>query len=57
MLTSTSLGVRADLGAAKLIVSVIRMAATIGFVIAPGSLGFGIIGVTEHLIRRLMVQR
>jgi AraC family transcriptional regulator of adaptative response/methylated-DNA-[protein]-cysteine methyltransferase len=37
------------------LVPLIRAAATIGFAIAPCSLGFVIIAVSEHLIRSIMV--
>ena len=39
----------------QLIIPLIRAAATIGFAIAPCSLGFVIIAVSEHLIRSIMV--
>jgi hypothetical protein len=42
-------------GAADVLVPLIRAAATIGFVIAPCSLGFVIIAVSEQLIRSIMV--
>ena len=42
-------------GAADLLIPLIRAAATIGFVIAPCSLGFVIIAVSEQLIRSIMV--
>ena len=42
-------------GAAKVIVPMIRAAATIGFAIAPCSLGFVIIAVSEQLIRSILV--
>jgi AraC family transcriptional regulator, regulatory protein of adaptative response / methylated-DNA-[protein]-cysteine methyltransferase len=38
-----------------IIIPLIRTAATIGFAIAPCSLGFVIIAVSEHLIRSIMV--
>jgi AraC family transcriptional regulator, regulatory protein of adaptative response / methylated-DNA-[protein]-cysteine methyltransferase len=41
--------------AADVLIPVIRTAATIGFAIAPCSLGFVIIAVTEQLIRSIMV--
>ena len=37
------------------LIPLIRAAATIGFAIAPCSLGFVIIAVSEHLIRSIMV--
>jgi AraC family transcriptional regulator of adaptative response/methylated-DNA-[protein]-cysteine methyltransferase len=43
------------LGAADVLIPLIRAAATIGFVIAPCSLGFVIIAVSEQLIRSIMV--
>ena len=42
-------------GAADAFIPIIRAAATIGFAIAPCSLGFVIIAVSEHLIRSIMV--
>ena len=39
----------------QLIIPLIRAAATIGFAVAPCSLGFVIIAVSEHLIRSIMV--
>jgi AraC family transcriptional regulator of adaptative response/methylated-DNA-[protein]-cysteine methyltransferase len=47
-----------DLAAAKsadVLIPMIRTAATIGFAIAPCSLGFVIIAVSEQLIRSIMV--
>jgi AraC family transcriptional regulator of adaptative response/methylated-DNA-[protein]-cysteine methyltransferase len=44
-----------ELGAADVLIPLIRAAATIGFVIAPCSLGFVIIAVSEQLIRSIMV--
>jgi AraC family transcriptional regulator of adaptative response/methylated-DNA-[protein]-cysteine methyltransferase len=41
--------------AADVIIPLIRAAATIGFVIAPCSLGFVIIAMSEQLIRSIMV--
>ena len=38
-----------------MLIPLIRAAATIGFAIAPFSLGFVIIAVSEHLIRSIMV--
>jgi hypothetical protein len=57
MLTSTSNAV-ADPGktaAADVLIPLIRAAATISFAIAPCSLGFVIIAVSEQLIRSIMV--
>jgi AraC family transcriptional regulator of adaptative response/methylated-DNA-[protein]-cysteine methyltransferase len=42
-------------GAADVLIPFIRTAATIGFAIAPCSLGFVIIAVSEQLIRSIMV--
>ena len=39
----------------EVLIPLIRAAATIGFAIAPCSLGFVIIAVSEHLIRSIMV--
>lgn len=41
--------------AADVLIPIIRAAATIGFAVAPCSLGFVIIAVSEHLIRSIMV--
>lgn len=41
--------------AGDMLIPLIRAAATIGFAIAPCSLGFVIIAVSEHLIRSIMV--
>lgn len=41
--------------AAEMLIPFIRAAATIGFAVAPCSLGFVIIAVSEHLIRSIMV--
>src|ERR1700761_1747366 len=41
--------------AADILIPLIRAAATIGVVVAPCSLGFVIIAVSEHLIRSIMV--
>src|SRR5277367_1859120 len=41
--------------AADVLIPLIRAAATIGFAVAPCSLGFVIIAVSEHLIRSIMV--
>lgn len=45
----------AQAGAVDTLIPFIRPAATIGFAIAPCSLGFIIIAVSEHLIRSIMV--
>jgi AraC family transcriptional regulator, regulatory protein of adaptative response / methylated-DNA-[protein]-cysteine methyltransferase len=45
----------AEAGAADVLIPLIRAAATIGFAIAPCSLGFVIIAVSEQLIRSIMV--
>jgi AraC family transcriptional regulator of adaptative response/methylated-DNA-[protein]-cysteine methyltransferase len=55
MLTSTSNLDFAEYGAHDVLIPLIRTAATIGFAIAPCSLGFVIIAVSEHLIRSIMV--
>ena len=55
MFTSTSNAELAEAGAADVLIPLIRAAATIGFVIAPCSLGFVIIAVSEQLIRSIMV--
>ena len=55
MLTCTSDTDRAEPRAADVLIPVIRTAATIGFAIAPCSLGFVIIAVSEQLIRSIMV--
>ena len=39
----------------EVLIPLIRVAATIGFAVAPCSLGFVIIAVSEHLIRSIMV--
>jgi hypothetical protein len=39
----------------QVLIPLIRAAATIGFAIAPCSMGFVIIAVSEHLIRSIMV--
>jgi AraC family transcriptional regulator of adaptative response/methylated-DNA-[protein]-cysteine methyltransferase len=39
----------------RVLIPLIRTAATIGFAVAPCSLGFVIIAVSEHLIRSIMV--
>ena len=55
MFTSTSNTDPAEAKAADVLIPLIRAAATIGFVIAPCSLGFVIIAVSEQLIRSIMV--
>ena len=55
MFTSTSNAHLAEAGAADVLIPLIRAAATIGFAIAPCSLGFVIIAVSEQLIRSIMV--
>src|SRR5713226_3964593 len=56
MFTSTTSNAHlAEAGAADVLIPLIRAAATIGFVIAPCSLGFVIIAVSEQLIRSIMV--
>jgi AraC family transcriptional regulator, regulatory protein of adaptative response / methylated-DNA-[protein]-cysteine methyltransferase len=53
MFTSTPNADRAETGTA--LIPLIRAAATIGFAVAPCSLGFVIIAVSEHLIHSIMV--
>jgi AraC family transcriptional regulator of adaptative response/methylated-DNA-[protein]-cysteine methyltransferase len=55
MFTSTSNANRAETKAADVLIPLIRTAATISFAIAPCSLGFVIIAVSEQLIRSIMV--
>jgi AraC family transcriptional regulator of adaptative response/methylated-DNA-[protein]-cysteine methyltransferase len=55
MFTWTSNADRTKPRAADVLIPVIRTAATIGFTIAPCSLGFVIIAVSEQLIRSIMV--
>jgi AraC family transcriptional regulator, regulatory protein of adaptative response / methylated-DNA-[protein]-cysteine methyltransferase len=55
MFTSTSKTDFTEAGAADVLIPLIRAAATIGFAIAPCSLGFVIIAVSEQLIRSIMV--
>ena len=55
MFTSTSNADFSEAGAADVLIPLIRAAATIGFAIAPCSLGFVIIAVSEQLIRSIMV--
>ena len=45
----------AESGKGEVLIPLIRAAATIGFAIAPCSLGFVIIAVSEHVIRSIMV--
>ncbi len=55
MLTSTPAASGANTGSAQVFIPLIRAAATIGFAVAPCSLGFVIIAVSEQLIRSIMV--
>jgi hypothetical protein len=55
MFTSTSNTDISEAGPADVLIPLIRTAATIGFAIAPCSLGFVIIAVSEQLIRSIMV--
>jgi hypothetical protein len=55
MRTSTSNADLAQAVAADVLIPTIRAAATIGIAIAPCSLGFVIIAVSEQLIRSIMV--
>src|SRR6202790_4081249 len=55
MFTSTSNADLAGTGAADVLIPLIRAAATISFAIAPCSLGFVIVAVSEQLIRSIMV--
>jgi hypothetical protein len=55
MYTSTSNADLSEAGTADVLIPLIRAAATIGFAIAPCSLGFVIIAVSEQLIRSIMV--
>ena len=55
MSTSTPNADLTEAGAADVLIPLIRVAATIGFAIAPCSLGFVIIAVSEQLIRSIMV--
>jgi AraC family transcriptional regulator of adaptative response/methylated-DNA-[protein]-cysteine methyltransferase len=55
MLTSTSKQDHGESHAADVLIPLIRAAATIGFAVAPCSLGFVIIAVSEQLIRSIMV--
>jgi AraC family transcriptional regulator of adaptative response/methylated-DNA-[protein]-cysteine methyltransferase len=55
MFTSTSNQDHTESRAADALIPLIRAAATIGFAVAPCSLGFVIIAVSEQLIRSIMV--
>src|ERR1700724_3011176 len=55
MFTTASNTDLAETGAANVLIPLIRAAATISFAIAPCSLGFVIIAVSEQLIRSIMV--
>ena len=55
MLTSSSNQDHTESQAADVLIPLIRAAATIGFAVAPCSLGFVIIAVSEQLIRSIMV--
>ena len=55
MSTSRTNAELAEAGAVDVLIPLIRAAATIGFVIAPCSLGFVIIAASEQLIRSIMV--
>ena len=55
MFTSTSNANHAEAKTADVLIPLIRTAATISFAIAPCSLGFVIIAVSEKLIRSIMV--
>ena len=55
MFTSTSNADLSEAGTADVLIPLIRAAATISFAIAPCSLGFVIIAVSEQLIRSIMV--
>ena len=55
MFTSTSNADFAQAAVAEVLIPAIRAAATISLVIAPCSLGFVIIAVSEQLIRSIMV--
>jgi hypothetical protein len=52
--TTSNSGI-AERGPGDVLIPLIRAAATIGFAIAPCSLGFVIIAVSEQLIRSIMV--
>jgi hypothetical protein len=55
MYTQTSDPRLAESARGEVLIPLIRAAATIGFAIAPCSLGFAIIAASEHLIRSIMV--
>jgi len=55
MFTSTLNNHRAESPGSDVLIPFIRAAATIGFAVAPCSLGFVIIAVSEQLIRSIMV--
>jgi len=55
MFTSTSIVDPEECETGDVLIPLIRAAATIGFAIAPCSLGFVIIAVSEQLIRSIMV--
>jgi hypothetical protein len=55
VLTSRSNSKIAEPGTGDVLIPLIRAAATIGFAIAPCSVGFVIIAVSEHLVRSIMV--
>jgi AraC family transcriptional regulator of adaptative response/methylated-DNA-[protein]-cysteine methyltransferase len=55
MSTSKTSAELPERGATDVLIPLIRAAATIGFVIAPCSLGFVIIAMSEQLIRSIMV--
>ena len=55
MLKSTSNQDHSESKAADVLIPLVRAAATIGFAVAPCSLGFVIIAVSEQLIRSIMV--
>jgi len=55
VLTPTSNTHNAECATGDVLIPLIRAAATIGFAIAPCSVGFVIIAVSEHLIRSIMV--
>jgi AraC family transcriptional regulator, regulatory protein of adaptative response / methylated-DNA-[protein]-cysteine methyltransferase len=55
MYTQTSNLPHAQSAKGEVLIPLIRAAATLGFAIAPCSLGFVIIAVSEHLIRSIMV--
>ena len=55
MFTSKSNSITDGRGSNRVLIPLIRAAATIGFAVAPCSLGFVIIAVSEQLIRSIMV--